>query len=613
MTRALPAPTPGLPVNPFISTIVAELSSDGKDVVMVAVGPSHAVGKAMGRINLMTPAFRPSEPRGCILAPLSWPLIVQMASTFGGLWQPQPRLTQWIYAQVVARVDWAKRPLAYKPPAGLIPYPWQLEAQMRIGSAGGLFIMDDPGTGKTVSAILGIAERYTQYGAAVLPVVIGTPAGVVDPFVEEFGKWAPHLTVCAYRGTKDKRRKLVASKYHVYVASWDTIRADAAPGVKEPLLMKLRPRIVVADESHFMKTPLAVRTLAMCALGAQADIFVPMSGTPISHDARDLHDPLRILEPGAYPDRERFTDRYVEIVPGDYGKGEAVGLRPDREPEFRTSLRMRRVAKADALPFLPKKVYSVREVEMPQPWRKVYDDMEAQMLAEMPTGEHLSVTSVLARLTRLAQLSSAAADVETLSELQPDGDWKEKIKVTLRLPSWKVDALMDIMTERPGKPILCFSPSKQLMALAARVAIERGYRVGHIWGGQTQRERTAMRHSFQAGQLDLIVVTVRSGGAGLTLTAAGTVVYLGRPWSLTESSQSEDRAHRIGSELLHDHIEIIDVLCKNTIDARYRAVLRNKAGHLGELFGDPRIVRELLGGKPIRELVKVVQKELMSA
>ena len=86
-----------------------------------------------------------------------------------------------------------------------------------------------------------------------------------------------------------------------------------------------------------------------------------------------------------------------------------------------------------------------------------------------------------------------------------------------------------------------------------------------------------------------------AGGVGLTLTAARTVVFLQRPWSLVEASQAEDRCHRIGSEQ-HDSIEIIDVVAADTIDSRVRAVLTAKAGQLADLLQDPRIVTQLLGG-----------------
>jgi SNF2 family DNA or RNA helicase len=120
-------------------------------------------------------------------------------------------------------------------------------------------------------------------------------------------------------------------------------------------------------------------------------------------------------------------------------------------------------------------------------------------------------------------------------------------------------------------------------------------------GGQSAKDRTATIDAFQAGQLDLICVTTGAGGVGITLTAADALVFLQRPWSLVESIQMEDRAHRIGSER-HDSIEIVDIVAKNTIDTRVRQVLRERGKQLADLVEDPRVVAELLGGASVTRI-----------
>ena len=253
---------------------------------------------------------------------------------------------------------------------------------------------------------------------------------------------------------------------------------------------------------------------------------------------------------------------------------------------------------------LPPKVYSVRTVDLPPAWRKVYDDLEGQMLAQLPDGGELSVMTVLAQLTRLSQLASAAADIEVTTEtVEVDGLLEERqhTKVHLKAPSWKVDELLEVMAERPGQPIVAFAPSRQLMMLAGAAAKGEGYRVGYVVGGQTAKERTANVDAFQGKELDLCCVTTGAGGVGLTLTAARTAAFLQRPWSLVEALQSEDRLHRIGAEC-HDSIEIVDIVAKNTIDSRVRTILRERAGALSELVQDPRIVAELLGGASVHKM-----------
>jgi SNF2 family DNA or RNA helicase len=143
--------------------------------------------------------------------------------------------------------------------------------------------------------------------------------------------------------------------------------------------------------------------------------------------------------------------------------------------------------------------------------------------------------------------------------------------------------------------VVTFTPSRQLVMLAADAARKAGLQVGLVVGGQAMAERTDTVNAFQAGKLDLLCATTGAGGVGLTLTAAGTVVFLQRPWSIVEALQAEDRCHRIGSEI-HDSIEVIDIVAASTIDSRVRAVLREKAGQLADLLQDQRIVTELLGG-----------------
>ena len=366
---------------------------------------------------------------------------------------------------------------------------------------------------------------------------------------------------------------------------------------------------LLVHNCHLLKHQASSQSRAVRRLAAGATTFIGLSGTPVSHSPADLWPALVALEPGAWPSRERWVGRYCTSLPGDYSST-VTGLNPHTEPEFRTAIlgRHRRVAKADVLAELPPKIYSVRSVELPPAYRVAYDGMEGDMLAQLPDGGELSVMSVLAKLTRLAQLASAAADVETSVEIVPDPFTglpveREHVKVRLKLPSWKVDALLEVLEERPGQPVVAFAPSRQLMMLAAEAATYAGMRVGHIVGGQTPKERTANREAFQASDLDLLCVTTGAGGVGLTLTAARTAVFLQRPWSLIEAMQAEDRLHRIGAEG-HESIEIIDIVARKTIDTRVRAVLRERAGQLADLVQDRRVVTELLGGAEVRDLRK---------
>lgn len=462
-------------------------------------------------------------------------------------------------------------------------------------------------TGKTITTILGLVER-DRAGHRVHPTVVVAPTSVIDPWIDEFRKWAPGWRVRAWRGSPAQRRAMIGTA-DVYVTSYGTARRDARDTTAASLLIGLRPAAIVADEVHAIKTPDTEQSKAVRRLAGRAGLFIGLSGTPITHSPADLWPALVALEPGAWPSKERWMTRYVLTLPGDYGVT-PLGFHPQAEEEFRTALlgRHRRVAKADVLTELPDKVHSVRVVELPKQYRQAYDAMERDMLAELPDGGELTAMTVLAQFTRLAQLASAAADVEVTTEVVWDDQLGVEVErvhqhVTLRAPSWKVDALLEVLEERPGEPVVVFAPSRQLIDLAGQAAVAAGLKVGYIVGGQKPAERTAYREAFQRGELDLICVTTGSGGVGLTLTASRTCVFLQRPWSLVEAMQAEDRLHRIGAER-HQQIDVIDIVARNTIDTRVRAVLRERAGQLADLVQDPRIVAELLGGAEVRDLRK---------
>ncbi|HEY2086408.1 MAG TPA: DEAD/DEAH box helicase [Mycobacterium sp.] len=586
------------------TAIHAELTQAGDRIVLVAAGPIADVAYAAKQLGQMTPLIKQSDPKGALVLPATWPAVVQLAAIYGGAWVPGPRLQDWINQQAGVRSAQARDSLQIDVPQHLTPRPYQVDGALLIASTGHAMITDEPGTGKTITTILGLAEWSQDFDGMNLPILIVCPASVVDPWVEAFRNWAPYWTTTAWRGSPKRRREMIGTA-DVYVTSYDTARMDAGdtnPG-KSPLIA-LNPVALVADECHLIKNPQAARSQAVRRLARNVKAFVALSGTPITHHPADLWPTLVCLAPGAWPSRERWVNRYCLTVPADYGEM-ILGLNPGTEAEFRLSLlgQQRRVAKADVLDQLPPKVYSVRTVELPGPYRKAYDAMEHDMLAQMPDGSEISVMSVLAQLTRLSQLASAAADVTVTVEQVEDGTEKEHVSVRLAAPSWKVDALLEVLEERPGKQTVAFAPSAQLMRLAADSATKAGYRVGYIIGGQSMKDRTDTVAQFQAGELDLICATTGAGGVGITLTAASTVVFLQRPWSLVESLQAEDRCHRIGSEI-HDSIEIVDIVAANTIDTRVRSVLREKAGQLADLVQDPRIVAELLGGASIRQLRK---------
>ena len=74
-----------------------------------------------------------------------------------------------------------------------------------------------------------------------------------------------------------------------------------------------------------------------------------------------------------------------------------------------------------------------------------------------------------------------------------------------------------------------------------------------------------------------------TGGMGITLTAANTVIYYNNSYDLATRLQSEDRAHRIGQK---NKVTYIDLVSPGTIDEKILKALRNKINLAGQVLGE---------------------------
>jgi SNF2 family DNA or RNA helicase len=598
--------------------VFGELTADGTHIALLPVADDDGVSASVGasRFKRLTAVHTLHEENGLrtgvILVPATWPTVVQLGFTFNGTpgcsWEPQGALNDWAAAEATWRTE-PPAPLTQELPAGLKPRPYQVDGAARIAHAGKFLLLDDPGVGKTVTTIMGIEERRVR-GHDVFPMVIIVPSWeVAYSWREHILRWAPawgmprlHRGASRVQGIGARNRHRYARD--VFITTYATARKDAADD-RGPLV-RLAPATLVCDEVHWIRNEETAQTKAAKHIGKSATTFVGCSGTGIARNTGDISPP-------SWTSRKRAKQRYLTVIGDVAGYGEKItGLDPDMAEEFYATIEGQwgRYAKDDVLADLPRKIYSKLLIDIPDKpddWRAAYDQMELDWLAELPGNDvDLEAMDTLTRLTRLSQLASSAADVRIEKTWDEDRQaWVAHQVITLRRPSWKAEALIRFLEERPDQPTAVFTESRQLAMITGEYCQEAGLRTGYIVGvgdgneghGRiTTKTRKLAMENFQGGRLDVIVCTAGAGGTGITLTAANCCCLLQRSFQYDLGIQPEDRVHRIGAEI-HDHVQIVDFVARDTVDQRRRDVLRDKAGMLGELVRDVRIVAGLLGGK----------------
>jgi SNF2 family DNA or RNA helicase len=339
--------------------------------------------------------------------------------------------------------------------------------------------------------------------------------------------------------------------------------------------------LVIADEAHRIKDHKAKQTRALWSIGGSAHQRIALTGTPIANSPVDLWSIMHFVEPKDWPSRTKFIDRYCLINFNHFGGMDVVGLNARTEKEFFKILNPHflRRTKSEVLKSLPDKTYQVRYIEMSTKQAKVYKEMETNMIAELESGI-MFTTSPLVQVGRLNQIASAIPVLDREGRIH-----------SFESPSCKVDAVVEILEEAPGQPLVVFAVNLALVRLLVESLLEKGIAAVRVTGEESSESRAKAVAQFQAGVAQVIVLTAAAGGEGLTLTAASRCVFVQHPWSHVQYTQAQDRLHRTGQK---NAVQIIDLVTRDTVEERVLEVLANKEVSMQELCQDPGFVRRLL-------------------
>jgi SNF2 family DNA or RNA helicase len=228
-----------------------------------------------------------------------------------------------------------------------------------------------------------------------------------------------------------------------------------------------------------------------------------------------------------------------------------------------------RVLKEECLD-LPPKIYIKREIELSPEQKKVYKQMKEEALATL-NGKQITTMTVLTQLMRLQQI--------TCGHFVADDGTTQEIK------SNRLNELLDILDEVEGKAIIWAHWQKDIQIIKA--ALIKRYGPGSVvdyYGLTPQDQRQTNIKKFQDDPgYRFFVGTPSTGGYGITLTAANTVIYYSNGYDLEKRLQSEDRAHRIGQK---KSVTYVDILAEETVDEKIVKSLRKKINIASKVMGE---------------------------
>jgi SNF2 family DNA or RNA helicase len=332
--------------------------------------------------------------------------------------------------------------------------------------------------------------------------------------------------------------------------------------------------LMAIDESTTIKNPKAKRTKNILSLSPICKYRRVMTGSPVTKNPLDLYTQCQFLDihhlghESYYSFRNRYalmksaniSGRSINLVVGYQNLGELS----DKLKPFSY-----RVLKEDCLD-LPDKIYMKREIQLTDEQKKLYKQMRQEALATL-NGKTVTTMTALTQLMRLHQITCGhfSADDGTIQEVKNN----------------RLSELLDVLEEVEGKAIIWAHYQHDVMNIYKLLEDKYGPgSVVHYYGKTLPEQRDyAIKNFKNNDKVRFFVGTPQTGGYGITLVQANTVIYYSNGYDLEKRMQSEDRAHRIGQK---STVTYVDIIAQETVDTKIVKALRKKINIASKVMGE---------------------------
>ena len=360
---------------------------------------------------------------------------------------------------------------------------------------------------------------------------------------------------------------------HILVMNVEALSTDKGVNFARKFLLS-HNTLMAIDESTTIKNPSAKRTKNIILIGKYAKYRRIMTGSPITKNPLDLYSQCEFLDPWLldFTSYYAFRNRYAEM------KTKHIRVRSIQVvSEFKNLSELSetiktfsdRVLKEDCLD-LPPKTFMKRYVTLTSDQKKIYEQMKKAAMAVL-NGKVTTTMTVLTQLMRLHQI--------TCGHFTADDGTSHAVE------SNRLNELMNVLDETEGKAIIWANYQLSVGEIIQKIIKEYGEdSYVHYYGLTSQEERQDNISKFQNDpKCRFLVGTPQTGGYGITLTQANTVIYYSNGYDLEKRLQSEDRAHRIGQ---NKKVTYIDIIAEDTVDEKIVEALRKKINIASEVMGE---------------------------
>ena len=443
-----------------------------------------------------------------------------------------------IYGAPELRAMWERLKHAGPPQVDLQPEglgitlrPYQLQgvgwlqylARQELGG----ILADDMGLGKTAQALAHLWVEK-QAGRLEQPALVVAPTSLIFNWTNEARRVAPGLRVAALSDPAE-RGEVLAKLGEIdlllcsYGLVWREVRA----------LTKSEFSVLVVDEAQAVKNPRSRAARALRRLKAGQRMV--LTGTPLENHLGELWTQFDFLMPGYLGDNREFARHWRKPIEQN-GSAERA-----RELASRVRPFILRRLKEQVAADLPPMTVLTQRIPLQGRQRQLYESVRIgadHLVRRLLKDSEEFGSGILSVLDAMLKLRQVCGD----PRLVPG------IEIPAGMESAKLDWLREKVPEliAQGRRILVFSQFTGMLALIEDAMNAAGVPLLKLTGETPEARRGEVVGRFQAEEVPLMLVSLKAGGVGLTLTAADTVILVDPWWNPAVDDQAQARAHRIG-------------------------------------------------------------------
>ncbi|NLM17576.1 MAG: DEAD/DEAH box helicase [Candidatus Riflebacteria bacterium] len=441
----------------------------------------------------------------------------------------------------------------------------------------GACLSDDMGLGKTLEALSVILTRADKG-----PTLVITPTSVCSNWQDEIEKFTPELTPPIMFADAERETVLKSLKpYDLVICSYGLLQREAER------LAQVDWVTLVLDEAQAIKNVYTGRSQATMLLKAQFKII--MTGTPIENHLGELWNLFRFLNPGLLGSIQSFNRKFAHPIQNRKNKEATEALKKLLSPFI-----LRR-KKKQVLKFLPPRTEIVLKVELSQEEASLYESFRRQALEriEQADQENKSAKSVfvLAEIMRLRRLCCNPSLVTKNLQIKSS-------KLAL------LESIADSLLATNHKALI-FSQFVDHLTIIRELFDSKNINYQYLDGSTPVKDRVKAIKSFQNGEGDFFLISLKAGGLGLNLTEADYVIHMDPWWNPAVEDQASDRAHRLGQTR---PVTIYRLITTNTIEEKIQMLHKQKRDLANDLLEGT----DISGKISTEELINLIKEAKFS-